>query len=258
MGDNRRKLAIRSTFIRDLLSEFLSTFVFVLCVNGLTAQSLVTSGEKATALACQFGHGIGAMAGMFIGGGVTGAHMNPALTLGMATVGKLPWRKLPAYWIGQYLGAFTAATVVFVVYTEAVIATDTNLATIFATYPASFLSVGGAIFDQFVGTALLVGCASGITDFRNSRVSLAETAIYIGFLIMAIQISFAGNYICGSSMNPARDLSPRLLSYFVGSGIEVFSFQNWSWFWIPVLIPHIGGIVGALLYTIFIEVHWPH
>jgi len=258
MGDNRRRIAIRSAFIRDLLSEFISTFVFVLCINGLTAQSVITSGEKGSTIASQFGHGIGAMAGMFIGGGVTGAHMNPALTLGMAVVGKLQWRKLPAYWIGQYLGAFLAAVAVLAVYADAIVMTNTNLSTIFATYPSSFLSIRGAIFDQLFGTGLLVACASGITDFRNGRVSIAETAIYMGFLIMVIQISFSGNYICGSSMNPARDLSPRLLSYFAGSGVDVFSFQNWTWFWIPLVIPHFGGMIGALIYTFFIEFHWPN
>ncbi|KAK4020727.1 hypothetical protein OUZ56_002681 [Daphnia magna] len=211
------------------------------------------------------GEGFGVMAGVWIAGGVSGAHLNPALSFALACTGKLQWRKLPVYWIAQYLGAFAAAACVFAVYLEAIfyrtggqfVMTDEDpgFAAIFAPYPSAYLSMTGAIVDSIVGSALLLICASAIVDQRNCKVPVSLVAFYMGFAVMGLGISFSMN--CGVPINPARDLSPRLFTYLVGWGQQVFSYNNWMWFWIPLVIPHFGAVLGAFIYIVFVDAHWP-
>ncbi|KAK4020726.1 aquaporin-10 [Daphnia magna] len=251
--------------IREFLGELAGTFVLVLCIIGTQAQAVLTNGRLAEFLANRMGEGFGVMAGVWIAGGVSGAHLNPALSFALACTGKLQWRKLPVYWIAQYLGAFAAAACVFAVYLEAIfyrtggqfVMTDEDpgFAAIFAPYPSAYLSMTGAIVDSIVGSALLLICASAIVDQRNCKVPVSLVAFYMGFAVMGLGISFSMN--CGVPINPARDLSPRLFTYLVGWGQQVFSYNNWMWFWIPLVIPHFGAVLGAFIYIVFVDAHWP-
>ena len=132
-------------------------------------------------------------------------------------------------------------------------------------------------FKQVVGSALLLICANAIIDQKNCNVPLSLVAFYMGCIIIGLGLSF--NLNCGVPVNPARDLSPRLFTYLVGWGPQVFryfnyykirnfskrknapflfqSYNNWMWFWIPLVIPHAGAVLGAYIYIIFIEAHWP-
>ena len=159
------------------------------------------------------------MLGILVSGGVSGGHINPAVTVAMASVGKFPWRKVPHYLAGQYLGAFLASLMVFLVYWDALVwyehdrggyRTTPDTAAIFSTYPSPHLTLAGGIIDQLVVTALLLTCVSAITDRRNMRLSKQCVPIFVGLTVLAIGISFG--YNCGYAINPARDLAPRIFT----------------------------------------------
>ncbi|KAI9564579.1 hypothetical protein GHT06_008319 [Daphnia sinensis] len=251
--------------IREFLGELSGTFVLVLCTIGTQAQAVLTKRKLAEFLANRMGDGIGVMAGIWVAGGVSGAHMNPAMTFALACTGKVPWRKVPAYWAAQYLGAFAATSCVFGVYYDAIYAQtggqfimtdeDPGFAAIFAPYPSAYLSTAGAVVDSIIGSTLLLICASAIVDQRNCKVPVPFIAFYMGFIVIGLGISHSMN--CGLPINPARDFSARLFTYLVGWGPQVFSYDNWMWFWIPLVIPHFGAFLGAFIYIIFVSSHWP-
>ena len=196
------------------------------------------------------------MLGIYVAGAISGAHINPAVTLALAVRGKLAWSKVIPYWISQVLGAFVAAIIVYLVYRGAInhyIATNTAsgapllntaqaVGTVFYTAPKPFVGVFGAFCDEFIGTALLVGLIFAITDARNQPVQANLNPLIIGFLIVAIGISFGLN--TGYAINPARDFGPRLWIAIVSGGA---SFANNYW-WIPIVACLLGGVVGALVY----------
>jgi len=261
------KMRIEVPILREILAEFLGTFILVIFGDASVAQSKLTDGKNGDFFAINWGWGIGVMMGVLVAGGVSGAHLNPAVSLAMAVIGKFPLRKVLFYWLAQYLGALAAAASVLGVYSDAIqqysngtyviddTMNDPGLAGIFATYPAAWLSIQGGMGDQILGTMLLLLCICAITDKKNTQVPTSLVPMYVGFLILAIGICFGAN--CGYALNPARDLAPRLLTLMAGWGTKVFSYKNYTWFWIPIIGPHIGSILGVTIYTLFIEAHWP-
>ena len=193
------------------------------------------------------------MLGIYVAGAISGAHLNPAVTLGFAVRGKFPWSKVLPYWGSQVLGAFVAAAVLYFVYKGAIDAAigTSNIADpvrgaggVFYTSPKSFVGVFGAFGDEFVGTALLVGLIFAIVDGRNQPVQGNLNPLIIGFLVVAIGASFGLN--SGYAINPARDFGPRLWVAIVSGGAS-FSVNNF-YFWIPIVAPLLGGVVGAFIY----------
>jgi MIP family channel proteins len=191
--------------------------------------------------------------GIYVAGGVTGAHLNPAVTFALAFRRDIPWSKFLPYAIAQTAGAFTGAGIAFLVYRAAfdnfdggtrMIAGEKGTAGIFATYPQPYLSTAGALIDQIVGTALLLLIIRAIGDTRNNAAGPLGP-IVVGFLVMLIGMAFGLN--AGYAINPARDLGPRLFTAVAGWGFEVFRANNF-YFWVPIVGPLIGGPLGALAY----------
>jgi len=262
-------LRIKSPLLREVLAEFLGTFILVVFGNGGGAQSKLTDSKDGDYFSSNWGWAVGIMMAILVSSGVSGGHVNPAVSLAMAFAGKLQFRKVIFYWLAQYLGALAAAASVFGVYNDAIwnyttsnatfamddTMDDPGLAGIFATYPASWLSIQGGIGDQILGTMLLLLCICAATDEKNTVVPPSLAPIYVGFAVLGVGVSFGAN--CGYALNPARDLSPRLLTFIAGWGNQVFSYKNFTWFWIPIVGPHIGAILGVFVYRICIEAHWP-
>jgi len=253
---------ITSSTTREFLAEFLGTFILVVFGAGSVAQSVLSLGQKGDFFAINWGWAIGVILGILVSGGVSGGHLNPAITVAVASVGKFPWRKVPHYLAGQYLGAFVASSVIFLVYWDALVwyehdrgayRTTPDTASIFSTFPSPHLSYIGGILDQVVGTALLLLCVCAITDRRNMQVSKQMVPFYIGLTVLAIGICFGFN--CGYAINPARDFAPRLFTAMSGWGLDVFSFYS-QWWVVPILSTHVGGVLGAWLYYLAIELHW--
>lgn len=264
-------LRIQTPLLREILAEFLGTFVLVIFGIGCVAQSKLSDSKNGDFFAINWGWGIGVMMGILVSGGVSGAHLNPAVSLALAVVGKFSLKKVLFYWLAQYLGAFAAAASVLGVYSDAIqhyaamhfngtllvndTMNDPGLAGIFATYPAPWLSIQGGMGDQILATMLLLVCICAISDKRNTQIPSSLAPMYVGFLIIAIGICFGAN--CGYALNPARDLAPRILTLIAGWGTPVFSYKDYTWFWIPIVGPHIGAIFGVIIYMLFIEGHWP-
>jgi glycerol uptake facilitator protein len=206
--------------------------------------------------------------GVYVAGGVSGAHLNPAVTLAFALRRKFPWAKVAPYWISQVVGAFVGAALVYAVYHDAIHTFDqamkgpkTNGHTlssfsIFATFPAPYFHGGvwGPLVDQIVGTAFLLLFIVAIVDLRNTAPKANLGPLVIGFAVAAIGISYGAN--AGYAINPARDFGPRLFAYAAGWGDLALpgslagSFSHY--WWIPVVGPLIGGLVGVLVYDLLI------
>ncbi|HEY4383805.1 MAG TPA: MIP/aquaporin family protein [Ktedonobacteraceae bacterium] len=234
----------------ECVAEFMGTMVLLLFGDGCVATfALFTSlGSFANQwIVIALGWGFAVMLGIYVAGAISGAHLNPAVTLALAARGKLPWNKVLPYMGSQVLGAFIAAAILFFVYHGAIMnaAGGKNIAdavgTVFYTAPKPFVGTFGAFCDEFVGTALLVGLIFAITDGRNQPVQGNLNPLIIGFVVAAIGLSFGLN--TGYAINPARDFGPRLWIAIVSGGASLNSYT-----WIPIVAPLLGGVAGAFIY----------
>ncbi|KAI0234679.1 Aquaporin-2 [Lamellibrachia satsuma] len=261
----KMKLLIRSEAARECLAECLGTFLLLAFGFGSCAQWILGGKGFTPLTSVNFGWGFGVAFAVWVAGPVSGAHINPAVTVALAVIGKFPWRKLPHYLLGQYLGGFWASMVVFGVYYDALQHFDGGVrvtvgpnatAGIFTTLPNVYLSTQSAMFDQLVGTGLLLIGILAMTDPRNTmRPSPGMLPLCIGLFIAGLTMAFSLNM--GAPINPARDLPSRIFLALAGWGKEPLSLNNYNYFWIPVVGPHIGGILGAVVYELFIGIHLP-
>ena len=250
--------------LREVLAEFFGTFVLILFGAGVVAQFVVSNQANGSYLAINLAWGLGVVMGCYVSMGVSGAHLNPAVTLAAAVHRGFPWTKVVPYAVAQTAGAFVAAAVVFFTYREGLTAFDGGVrqvlgpqgtAGIFATYPQPYLSTfPGGFIDQVVGTAILVGVILGITDQRNAPAPAGLVPVIVGLLVVGIGTAFGTN--SGYAINPARDLGPRLFTYLAGWGVEVFRAGNY-WWWVPIVGPLVGGVLGGWLYDVFIGNRFP-
>jgi MIP family channel proteins len=250
--------------LREALAEFLGTFVLIVFGVGVVAQVVLSKQTAGGYLSINLAWGLAVTMGCYVSAGVTGAHLNPAVTLALAVHRRFAWNKVPVYAIAQLAGAFVASAVVYATYHEALTAFDGGVrqvagpqgtAGIWATYPQPFLSIfPGGFFDQVVGTALLVGVIFGITDSRNSPAPAGLAPVVVGLLVVLIGATFGFN--SGYAINPARDFGPRLFTYVGGWGAEVFRAGN-GWWWVPIVAPCVGGVLGGWLYDAFVGHHFP-
>ncbi|HEV3057522.1 MAG TPA: MIP family channel protein [Vicinamibacterales bacterium] len=247
---------------RELLAEFFGTFILIVFGVGVVAQTVLSRGAAGSPLTINIAWGLAVTMGCYVSAGVTGAHLNPAVTLALAAHRRFPWRKVLPYSLAQLTGAFVASAVVFVTYHEALTAFDGGVrqvlgpqgtAGIWATYPQPFLSAfPGGVIDQIVGTALLVAGIFGITDSRNSPAPAGLVPVVVGLLVLLIGATFGFN--SGYAINPARDFGPRLFTSVAGWGTEVFRAGQ-SWWWVPILGPLAGGVIGGSAYDLFVGRH---
>ncbi|XP_018424281.1 PREDICTED: aquaporin-7-like isoform X2 [Nanorana parkeri] len=222
-------ISIRNQWAREAMAEMLSTFIMMLFGLGSVAQVVLGKKHYGQYFSINLSFGIGVTMGIHVAGGVSGAHMNWAVSLTNCVLGNLPWKKLPLYMVSQVAGSFLAAAVVFFVYYEALdnycggnftVTGDLETASIFATYPQPYLSIGGGFLDQVVGTAALMLCILAIGDKKNSPALDGMQAVVVGLLVTVIGMSMGMN--SGYAINPARDLGPRIFTAAAGWGLEVF------------------------------------
>jgi glycerol uptake facilitator len=234
----------------ECIAEFLGTMILILFGDGCVATFTLFTGLGSFAnewIVIILGWGLAVMLGIYVAGAISGAHLNPAVTLALAVRGKLGWNKVVPYWVAQILGAFVAAAILYFVYQDAIIhvAGTKNVADavggMFYTSSQPFVSTLDALGTELVGTILLVGLIFAITDGRNQPVQGNMNPLIIGLLIVAIGASFGLN--TGYAINPARDFGPRLWIALISDGASLTSYT-----WIPIVAPLIGGILGALIY----------
>ena len=249
--------------MRELAAEFLGTFVLIVFGAAVVAQVVLSGGANGAYFSINIAWGVAVTMGVYVAGGVSGAHINPAVTLALAVRRGFPWRKVLPYTAAQLAGAFVASVVVFVTYHEALNNFDPErtvvgahaTAGIWATYPQPYLSTfPGGLIDQIVGTALLVLCIFALTDSRNLAPDPRIGPIAVGLVVFLIGMTFG--YNCGYAINPARDLGPRIFTWLAGWGNEVFTAGDY-WWWVPIVGPCIGAVVGAYVYDLLITFHHP-
>jgi MIP family channel proteins len=247
---------------REAAAEFLGTFVLIAFGTGVVAQKVRSGGADGSALGIHLAWGLAVMMGIYASAGVSGAHLNPAVSLALAALRGFPWGKLPAYVAAQVAGAFSGAALTYLTYREAfdhfdsgvrAVSGATATAGIFATYPQPYLSLGGGFLDQVVGTALLMLGIFAISDRRNAG-PVAGGPVLVACLVAVIGMSFGTN--AGYAINPARDLGPRLFTALAGWGGEVFRAGN-GWWWVPIVAPCLGALVGGFVYDLLITRHHP-
>uniref|UniRef100_A0A4W5NVQ5 Aquaporin 7 n=1 Tax=Hucho hucho TaxID=62062 RepID=A0A4W5NVQ5_9TELE len=263
-GRNRklsRIWVIKNECVRMVLAETLSTYVMMVFGLGSVAQVVTGRGAFGEYLSINLGFGLGVAMGVHIGGRVSGAHMNSAVSFTMCLFGRLCWRVLPLYILSQLIGSFLAAGTIYSLYYNAIchycggnltVSGPKATAAIFATYPAPYLSLHAGFLDQLFGTAMLLLCLMALSDQRNQPTPSGGEPIAVGLLVLLIGVSLGGN--SGYAINPSRDLGPRVFTAIAGWGPEVFRAGN-GWWWVPVLAPLVGGVTGAAVYKVFVELH---
>lgn len=249
---------------REALAEFLGTFVLIIFGVGVVAQVVLSQQTAGTFLSINLAWGLAVTMGVYVAGGVSGAHINPAVTLALAVHRGFPWRKVGPYIGAQLAGAFLASAVVYVTYLDALNQFDGGLrqvagaqgtAGIWATYPQAFLAPFPAGFiDQFVGTMLLMLVVLAISDARNAPPAAGMAPLIIGLLVAVIGMSFG--YNAGYAINPARDFGPRLFTALAGWGSEVFRAGS-GWWWVPLIAPPLGAITAGWVYDGLIGHRFP-
>jgi glycerol uptake facilitator protein len=269
--------AWRRTTAGELVAELLGTFVLIAFGDGVVAMAVAAlnqSGRGTEIFAASgdwliigWGWGFAVAFGIYVAGGVSGAHINPAVTLAFAARRGFPWRKVPGYIAAQLVGAFLGALLVYIVYKGAIDSYEranhitrgdpdsVTTFSIFATFPADYLGNWvGPFIDQVVGTAFLVAFVFAIVDELNQPVRANLAPVVIGFVVVAIGLSFGAN--AGYAINPARDLGPRLFAGLAGWG-EVAIPGNYAnvsgYLWIPIVGPFLGGLIGAFVYDLGIR-----
>jgi glycerol uptake facilitator protein len=228
------------------LGELLGTGLLILLGDGVVAGVLLarSKAENSGWIVITLAWGLAVFVGVIVAGPITGAHLNPAVTIGLASIGATPWSEVPLYLAGEFAGAFIGAVLVYLHYLPHWSVTenaDLKLA-VFSTGPA-IRNTTANLISEFIGTFVLVFV---ILTFGNSgdAAGLASLgALPVALLVVVIGLSLGGT--TGYAINPARDLGPRIAHFLLP--IPGKRDSDWSYSWIPVVGPILGGVVAALL-----------
>lgn len=258
----------------EWLAEFFGTFVLLAFGAGVVAVAVVglTQSGRTSAifagaggwLLITWGWAMAVTMAVYVAGGVSGAHLNPAVTFAFAVKGDFPWAKVLPYWLAQVAGAFAGAALVYADYYPAInmwnaghqvlsraAAGGMTTFSIFATFPARYYgtSLLGPLFDQVIGTFFLVLFVQAIIDAKNVGVKANLGPFIVGLAVAAIGMSFGTG--AGYAINPARDFGPRLFCWLMGWGANAFPGPHGYW-WVPVIGPLVGGALAVVGYKLFI------
>ncbi|NXI17580.1 AQP3 protein, partial [Irena cyanogastra] len=257
----KKVFRIRNSTIRKMLAEALGTFILMVFGLSSVAQVVLGKGNSGQYLSINMAFGIGVTLGVYAAGGVSGAHLNAAITITQWVLGNICWTTLVAYIIGQFLGSFMAAATVFALYYDAIydytngsltVSGPTATAMIFSTYPAPSVSLQGAFFTEFLATVMLILGVLVIHDEKNNAAIKGAQPMLTGLLVLGIGLGMGLN--TGYAINPSRDLPPRIFTAIAGWGTAVFTADH-SWWWIPVAAPILGSLFGVLVYQLCIDFH---
>jgi glycerol uptake facilitator protein len=237
--------------LMELSAEFAGTMVLIMFGTAVVAQ--VIAGGLGNHDSIAWGWGLGVTLGVYTAGAISGAHLNPAVTLALAIYKGFSWRSVVPYWLAQTAGAFVAALLVRWNYTEVLRQVDPGhtfkTQIVFSTLPGNGtlpVSEWGAFRDQIIGTALLLFLIFALTDKLNDPPLSNLTPFIIGLVVVAIGMAWGTD--AGYAINPARDFGPRLASFITGYGSAWRDQYGNFYFWVPILGPFIGGVLGAGLY----------
>ncbi len=228
----------------EFLAELIGTMILIIFGGGVVASNILnkSKGVGGGWVLITLGWGLAVTLGVYAAGNVSGAHLNPAVTLGFASIGEFPWEKVLPYITAQVIGAIVGATIVFLAYLSHWSATqqaELKLA-VFATVPAIRSPLSNLVTEMIGTFVLLLGLLFiGANEFTEGL-----NPLVVGALIVAIGMSLGGP--TGYAINPARDLGPRIAHAILP--IPGKGSSDWGYVWVPIIGPALGGMYGALFY----------
>lgn len=230
-----------------MVAEIFGTAILIILGDGVVGGVLLARSKAQNAgwIVITTGWALGVAFGVYAIGGLTGAHLNPAVTIGFAAAGTTPWDQVPWYIAGEMVGAFVGAVLVWLHYLPHWGQTDDaglKLA-VFSTGPA-IRNTTSNLISEIIGTFMLV---FGVYAIVSNELAPGFAALLVGFLVWSIGLSLGGP--TGYAINPARDLGPRIAHAVLP--IAGKGSSDWEYSWIPVVGPIIGGVLGALAYQTF-------
>ncbi|MEU6432039.1 MIP/aquaporin family protein [Microbispora sp. NPDC046973] len=239
----------------ELAAEFAGTAILILFGVGVVAQ--VVAGGIGDHDSIAWAWGLGVTLGVYTAARISGAHLNPAVTVALAVFKGFSWRKVLPYALAQTAGAFVAALLVRWNYAEVLAKVDPGHTIktqgVFSTLPGNGtlpVTQWGALRDQIIGTAILLFLILAISDERNSAPLANLAPVIVGLLVVAIGMAWGTD--AGYAINPARDFGPRLASFFTGYGSAFRDQYGGLYFWVPIIGPLVGGVIGAGLYQLLV------
>jgi glycerol uptake facilitator protein len=233
--------------MNTFLAELVGTMFLIVLGDGVVAAVVLnkSKAENSGWIVITTGWAMAVAIGVYIAGRISGGHINPAVTLALAAIGKFPWSQVPKYLAAQFLGAFLGAIIVWLAYLAHWPETEDQgkKLVVFSTAPA-IRKLHLNLLTEFIATfALMFGVLAIVANTASTQSGLAP--LLIGFLIWALGLSLGGP--TGFAMNPARDFAPRLAHALLpipGKGAS-----DWGYAWVPIIGPVIGGILGAVTYV---------
>jgi glycerol uptake facilitator protein len=240
------------------LAECIGTALLILLGNGVVATVVLnkSKGQGGGWIVITLGWGLAVAFGVYAVGRISGAHINPAVTVALASIGAFPWNQVAGYILAQTVGAMIGATLVYFTYLAHWEETDDKGGKLacFCTAPA-IRKIGPAFITEFIGTVVLVFgvLAIGKIAFGATTTEAAWTTavgtyfgpLLVGILVLSIGLSLGGP--TGYAINPARDLGPRIMHALLP--IKGKGPSDWSYAWVPIVAPILGGIAGAQLFN---------
>jgi len=246
--------------MRECMAEMMGTFILCVFGMGAAAQQLFTGSQDPWL--GYLGWGLGCMFGIYWAAGVSGGHLNPAVTLGMCVTGRTPWKKYIPYTFFQTSGAFWACWMVYIIYWDQfhnfagearTIKGATATASIFATFPPEHVRNVIAAIDQAAVSAFFVGTVHALTDERNAAPGANLAPLLIGLLVTACGACFGIN--AGAAINPARDFGARMFMSCVGYGFMDPWIHHGFWGVFATAPMMLGGLYGGIMYDLNVTVH---
>ena len=251
--------------MREALAEFLGTFVLILFGVGVVAQVVLSRQAAGTFLSINFAWGLAVTMGCYVAGGVSGAHLNPAVTVALAVQRGFPWRKVAPYVFAQMAGAFAASAVVYAVYAEALTHFDGGVRQVGgpAWHGGDLGHVSPAVPEHVPRGLRRSGGRHSSADGgdprdyrRAQRAARVRDGAADRRVCSSPSIGMSFGFNAGYAINPARDFGPRLFTAVAGWGTEVFRAGN-GWWWVPLTAPVLGAVLGAWVYDACIGRRFP-
>ncbi len=251
--------------MKEFIGEVFGTFILILLGDGVVANVGLAPRLAGTAYnwnTITIGWAFAVVIAAYVSGGISGAHLNPAVTLGLAARRGFPWKKVLPYIVAQMIGAFLGAAAVYLIYRDGLVAA--GMPNVWSTGPGSVFgnsfwgaassgATGGysmltAGIAELFGTFVLIWGIAASGDLKNNGLKDNLGVFIVGFAVLAVGLSLGGP--SGYSINPARDLGPRILGALVGTK-GLFDAQLY-WLIVPVLVPAIAGPIGFWLYDVLV------
>ncbi|CAN5369536.1 MIP/aquaporin family protein [soil metagenome] len=233
--------------MNSYVAEFFGTMFLILLGEGVVAGAILrgTKSENAGWLTIVVGWGLAVTLAIYAVGSISGAHLNPALTIAFALKGDFPWSDVPGYIVAQFAGAFVGAILVWLQFLPHFKKTDDQAVKlgVFCNAPA-IRNIFSNLFSEILATSVLV---LALLFIGTNEFTQGLKPIIVGLLIISIGLSLGGT--TGFAINPARDLAPRIAHAILP--ISGKGSSDWGYAWIPVVGPIVGGMLGVLLYQLF-------